>query len=95
MCRCYRCGRGCASRRGIAGRIGPSRNPRSTGAGSTGLPAGWWAASSAINAMIYCRGHGASYDRWQHLAGDQADTPAWNYEALLPYFLRGEDFEGD
>ena len=51
--------------------------------------------SSAINAMIYCRGHGASYDRWQHLAGDQADTPAWNYEALLPYFLRGEDFEGD
>ena len=51
--------------------------------------------SSAINAMIYCRGHGASYDRWQRLAGDQADTPAWNYEALLPYFLRGEDFEGD
>ena len=51
--------------------------------------------SSAINAMIYCRGHRASYDRWQRLAGDQADTPAWNYEALLPYFLRGEDFEGD
>jgi choline dehydrogenase len=51
--------------------------------------------SSAINAMIYCRGHRASYDRWQRLAGGHAETPAWNYEALLPYFRRGEDFEGD
>jgi choline dehydrogenase len=51
--------------------------------------------SSAINAMIYCRGHRASYDRWQRLAGGQSDTPAWNYEALLPYFRRGEDFEGE
>lgn len=51
--------------------------------------------SSAINAMIYCRGHRASYDRWQHLTGGQSDTPAWNYEALLPYFRRSEDFEGD
>jgi len=49
--------------------------------------------SSAINAMIYCRGHRASYDRWQHLIGDQPDTPAWNYDALLPYFRRSEDFE--
>jgi choline dehydrogenase len=51
--------------------------------------------SSAINAMIYCRGHRASYDRWQRLAGGQAETPAWNYEALLPYFRRCENFEGD
>ena len=50
--------------------------------------------SSAINAMIYCRGHPASYDRWQRLAGGQPDAPAWNYEALLPYFRRGENFEG-
>src|SRR6185369_11329292 len=49
--------------------------------------------SSAINAMIYCRGHRASYDRWQDLGG--LDAPNWNYEALLPYFRRGEDFEGD
>ena len=40
--------------------------------------------SSTINAMIYCRGHRASYDRWQDLAG--SDAPAWNYDALLPYF---------
>lgn len=51
--------------------------------------------SSAINAMIYCRGHSASYDRWQRLADGQSDAPLWNYEALLPYFRRGEDFEGD
>jgi choline dehydrogenase len=51
--------------------------------------------SSAINAMIYCRGHRASYDRWQRLAGGQSETPVWNYEVLLPYFRRGEDFEGD
>ena len=51
--------------------------------------------SSAINAMIYCRGHPASYDRWQRLTGGQSDAPAWNYEALLPYFRRSEDFEGD
>ena len=51
--------------------------------------------SSAINGMIYCRGHHASYDRWQRLAGGQPDAPAWNYEALLPYFRRSEDFEGD
>jgi choline dehydrogenase len=51
--------------------------------------------SSAINAMIYCRGHRASHDRWQRLAGSRAETPAWSYEALLPYFRRSEDFEGD
>jgi choline dehydrogenase len=52
--------------------------------------------SSAINAMIYCRGHRASYDRWQS-AGDgrSGAAPAWNYEALVPYFRRTEDFEGD
>ena len=51
--------------------------------------------SSAINGMIYCRGHHASYERWQRLTGGQPDAPAWNYEALLPYFRRSEDFEGD
>ena len=41
--------------------------------------------SSAINAMIYCRGHRSSYDRWG-LAG-------WKYADLLPYFRRAEDHE--
>jgi choline dehydrogenase-like flavoprotein len=51
--------------------------------------------SSAINTMIYCRGHRASYDRWQCPADSKSDAPAWNYGALLPYFRRGEDFEGE
>jgi choline dehydrogenase len=49
--------------------------------------------SSAINAMIYCRGHRACYDRWQVPGGNPTDAPAWNYDALLPFFRRSEDFE--
>ena len=54
----------------------------------------WWPAgrlvggSSAINAMIYCRGSAASYDRWRD-GGD----PEWSYDELLPYFRRAEDQE--
>jgi choline dehydrogenase-like flavoprotein len=59
----------------------------------------WWPAgrlvggSSALNAMIYCRGHAASYDRWR--AGESAtpEVPEWDYQALLPYFRKAEDFE--
>jgi choline dehydrogenase len=49
--------------------------------------------SSAINAMIYCRGHPASYDRWMHNVGTPPGAPAWSYRALLPYFRKAEDFE--
>jgi choline dehydrogenase len=42
--------------------------------------------SSAINAMIYCRGDRRSYDRW--------DLAGWRYADLLPYFRRAEDHEG-
>ncbi len=41
--------------------------------------------SSAINAMIYCRGHPSSYDRW--------GVTGWKYADLLPYFRRAEDHE--
>jgi len=44
--------------------------------------------SSAVNAMIYNRGHRASYDRWANVAG-----PSWTYDALLPYFKRAQDRE--
>lgn len=49
--------------------------------------------SSAINAMIYCRGHPASFDRWQR-PDAESGAPAWTHEALLPYFRRGENFDG-
>ncbi|MEE9300869.1 MAG: choline dehydrogenase [Alphaproteobacteria bacterium] len=54
--------------------------------------------SSAINGMIYIRGHAYDYDRW-------AEDPAlshWSYAHVLPYFKRaetrlkgGDDYRGN
>lgn len=45
--------------------------------------------SSSINAMIYIRGHRADFDAWA-----AAGNRGWGYDDVLPYFRRGEDFEG-
>ncbi|MDM0047560.1 GMC family oxidoreductase [Variovorax sp. J22R115] len=42
--------------------------------------------SSAINAMVYVRGHRSDYDHWAALGNS-----GWSYDDLLPYFLRSED----
>ncbi|HLO95699.1 MAG TPA: GMC family oxidoreductase N-terminal domain-containing protein, partial [Burkholderiaceae bacterium] len=41
--------------------------------------------SSAINAMVYARGHRADYDHWAALG-----NPGWSYEELLPLFIKNE-----
>lgn len=41
--------------------------------------------SSAINAMIYIRGHRHDYDQW---AADGCS--GWSYNEVLPYFIRSE-----
>jgi len=41
--------------------------------------------SSAINGMIYIRGHRADYDGWAALGCD-----GWDYDSVLPYFKRSE-----
>ncbi|MEP9358844.1 FAD-dependent oxidoreductase [Sphingomonas sp. KR3-1] len=71
--------------RGLNGRRG--YQPRGKGLGG----------SSAINAMLYVRGHARDYDEWRDLG-----CPGWGWDEMLPWFrhsehnVRGADaFHGD
>ncbi len=47
-----------------------------------------WGGSSAINGMIYIRGHARDYDQWR-----QMGLTGWGYRDVLPYFKRSEHNE--
>ena len=44
---------------------------------------------SSINVMAYTRGHPGDFDRWA-----RNGAAGWNYADVLPYFRRGETWEG-
>ena len=44
--------------------------------------------SSAINAMLYVRGHKSDYDGWADLG-----CKGWDWQSCLPYFMRAENNE--
>jgi choline dehydrogenase len=44
-----------------------------------------WGGSSAINGMIYIRGHARDYDQWR-----QMGLTGWGYADVLPYFKRAQ-----
>ncbi|ODM90120.1 Glucose dehydrogenase [FAD, quinone] [Orchesella cincta] len=48
--------------------------------------------STSTNFMAYVRGNKEDFNRWstEDLGGD----PQWNYENLLPYFKKSEDYNG-
>jgi choline dehydrogenase len=45
--------------------------------------------SSCLNGMIYIRGAPADYDHWAYLG-----NAGWDYESVLPYFKKSEDYYG-
>ncbi len=45
--------------------------------------------SGSLNGMLYVRGHATDYDNWAYMG-----NPGWDYENVLPYFKKSEDFEG-
>jgi choline dehydrogenase len=46
--------------------------------------------SSSINGQIYVRGHRRDYDEWRQLG-----NTGWDWESVLPYFKKAENWNGN
>ncbi|MFJ4437991.1 GMC family oxidoreductase [Streptomyces sp. NPDC088923] len=65
---------------------GERTEPQGPDGGLVALPRGkGLGGSSAINAMVFARGHRSSYDAWAGLG-----ARGWSYDELLPWFRRTE-----
>ena len=47
--------------------------------------------SSSINSMVYMRGHRLDYDGW----AEEFSLSEWRFSNCLPYFIAGENYQGD
>lgn len=45
--------------------------------------------SSSINGLLYIRGQHQDYDDWARMGAEN-----WNYDSVLPFFKRSENYEG-
>ena len=45
--------------------------------------------TSSTNGMTYVRGNRRDYDAWAELGNS-----GWDFESLLPFFKKSEDFRG-
>ncbi len=45
--------------------------------------------TSSINGMVYMRGNHADYDEWR-----QRGCTGWDYDSILPFFKKAENYEG-
>ena len=48
-----------------------------------------WGGSSAVNGMVYVRGHAGDFDYWE-----KSGARGWSYADVLPYFMRMETAPG-
>ena len=44
--------------------------------------------SGSLNSLIYVRGHRSDYDAWA-----AAGNPGWDYDSVLPYFKKSENYD--
>lgn len=63
---------------------------------SPGRRAGWCAGrnlggTSNLDYLVHMRGSPRDYDNWAKITGDDS----WSYEALLHYFRKHENYQGD
>ncbi|KAF2358232.1 Glucose-methanol-choline oxidoreductase N-terminal [Trinorchestia longiramus] len=70
----------------------PQRNTQMgyEGQASTIISGRMVGGSTALNALYYARGHRSDFNSWEVLGNE-----GWNYDAVLPYFKKSENYQGD
>ena len=83
----------CAGRahatQGAVLRVPRRARPTCDGMNTTWLTGRVLGGGSSVNGLVWVRGNRADFDQWAELG-----AAGWDYESVLPYFRRGERFEG-